>query len=206
MEQPTEVVPVTPQEALFEVSFVYGPNLLKDWSRHSVRTSKRVVRVIRIVLSILVLLYGTAKLWVGVELLLNLSGNIAMREIMLAQYSWGEILYLYLLYPILLLAVGILWLLLDRIRISRAVKRTRAMFGPEPWPVQYRLGEDRFTAVQCGAVQTIPYGRVRKVERKQGFLLLWIGANIIRLPEADLTGGTPEELLAFLREKIPSRS
>lgn len=205
MEQRMETVPVTPEEALYEVRFTYDPQLLREWSRRSVRPSRRVWRVIRIVLCSLVILYGAYQLWEGLTLLWWIGTEEYVREMYLSYYTWGEVLYLNLFYPLLLLALGVLWLLLDRIRIRRAVKQTRAMFGPEPWPVQYLLGEDRFTAVQCGAVQTIPYRRVNKVEQKQGFILLWMGNNIIRLPKSTFTKGTPEDLLAFLRERIPTK-
>ena len=205
MEQPASIVPVTPEEARFEVRFTYDPQLLKDWSHHSVRTARRVWRVIRIVLGVLGILYGMVKLYQGIATLWDIATYEDLKEIYLAYYSWGTILYLNLFYPLLILALAVLWLLLDRIRISRAVRQTRAMFGPEPWPVQYLLGEDRFTAIQCSALQTIPYERVKKVEEKQGFILLWTGVNIIRLPKSAVTKGTPEELFAFLRERIPGR-
>ena len=56
----------------------------------------------------------------------------------------------------------------------------------------------------CSA-QTLPYERVNEIEDAEEFLLLWVGKLIFRLPKSAFTKGTPEDLLAFLREKVPAK-
>lgn len=205
MEQPADILPVTSEEARFEVRFDYTSELWKRWRRRPLRTDRKVLRVIMIVFGTFVTLDGFYRLWQGIAILWTLATEEYLKEMYLEYYSWSSLLNPYLFQPLILLALGVCMLLLERIQLRRDLKQMAAIYGPEPWPEQYLFGEKAFTDSFCRSNQTIPYLRARKVEEKRDFLILWVGKEPFRLPKSAVTKGTPEELLAFLREKVPDR-
>lgn len=202
MEQPADILPVTTEEARFEVRLTYTAELLKQWQRSPVRLSRIVVRYVRPILGILLILVGLWNLWIKGQVLEAFFSAYGMQMHLGDYFSyWGEKLLL----PVLGIGLGILEFFIERIRLRRSLKRMTAVYGPEPWPVHYLFGEEAFTMAFSGAIQTMPYARAKKVEEKGDFLLLWVWTMLFRIPKSAVTKGTPEELLAFLREKVSDR-
>ena len=203
MEQPIDVLSVTSEEARFEVRFEYSSDLLKQWQRHPVRTSRKVVKYVRPILGVLLILVGVWNLWIKGQVLADFLSEFGVPFSLQYYFSyWGA----ELLIPILAIVVGVLEFFVDRIRLNRNLKQMAAVYGPEPWPIRYLFGEEAFTNSFSGSSQTMPYARVRKVEDAGDFLLLWVGKLIFRLPKSAMAKGAWEELQAFLQEKIPSRT
>ena len=69
MEQPIDVLSVTSEEARFEVRFEYSSDLLKQWQRRPVRTSRKVVKYVRPILGVLLILVGVWNLWIKGQVL-----------------------------------------------------------------------------------------------------------------------------------------
>ncbi len=202
MEQPTEIVPVTPEEARFDMRFEYTAALQKQWQRHPLRRSRRILRSLRPFLGVFLILLGIVNLWLMFRAARD-AFSVYSRAMTFSDYVsyWGPDLVL----PVLCIILGTMQFFMDTISRWAMMKRLRTMNGPEPWLVRYLFGENAVTNIFGGAAQTLPYERIRKVEDAGDFLLLWVGKMAFRLPKSSLTEGTPEELLAFLREKVPDR-
>lgn len=202
MEQPANVLPVTPEEARFEISFAFTSALWKQWQRRPLRTSRKAMRFLRPILGVFLILAGIVNLWLIGRVARDVF-SVYSRAMTLSDYIsyWGWDLFL----PVLCFVVGTMQFWMGALSQRVTLKRLRTMNGPEPWPVRYLFGEDALTNTFGGSGQTLPYERVKKIEDAGDFLLLWVGKMAFRLPKAAVTKGTPEELLAFLREKIPAQ-
>lgn len=202
MEQRMETVPVTPEEARFEVRFEYTEALHKRWQRQPLRKSWRVLRALRPILGVFLILVGIVNLWLMVRAA-QIAFCVYSRAMTFSDYvsylGWDLFL------PVLCFAVGTMQFFMDALSRRTTLKRLRTMNGPEPWPVRYLFGEEAVTNTFGCSAQTLPYERVNKIEDAGEFLLLWVGKMAFRLPKSAFTKGTPEELLAFLREKIPAQ-
>ena len=110
-----------------------------------------------------------------------------------------------LLLPLLCLTVGALEFFIDCIRLNRSLKRMQKELGPEPWPVEYRFGADRFTVSEADSSTCLAYSRITRVEETEAFVLLRVGKNLFRLPKYAFVQGAPQELVTFLRTKIPAK-
>ena len=201
MPQFQNVSPVTPEEARFTVRFAYTSELLKDWQRHPVRTSRKIVRIIRPIMGVALILVGLWNLWYVIQ------GIWAI-----FQYAGGQppLSFVYyfgweLLLPLLCLTVGALEFFIDCIRLNRSLKRMQKELGPEPWPVEYRFGADRFTVSEADSSMCLAYSRITRVEETEAFVLLRVGKNLFRLPKYAFVQGAPQELVTFLRTKIPAK-
>ena len=201
MTQFQNVSPVTPEEARFTVRFAYTSELLKDWQRHPVRTSRKIVRIIRPIMGVALILVGLWNLWYVIQ------GIWAI-----FQYAGGQppLSFVYyfgweLLLPLLCLTVGALEFFIDCIRLNRSLKRMQKELGPEPWPVEYRFGADRFTVSEADSSTCMAYSRITRVEETEAFVLLRVGKNLFRLPKYAFVQGAPQELVTFLRTKIPAK-
>ena len=202
MEQLTEIVPVTPEEARFDMRFEYTAALQKQWQRHPLRRSRRVLRSLRPFLGVFLILLGIVNLWLMFRAARN-AFSVYSRAVTFSDYVsyWGPDLVL----PVLCFVLGTMQFFMDAISRWAMMKRLRTMNGPEPWPVRYLFGEDAVTNTFGDAAQTLPYERIKKAEDAGDFLLLWVGKMAFRLPKSSLTKGTPEDLLSFLLEKIPAK-
>ena len=201
MEQPTKVMPVTPEENRFTVRFAFTSELLRDWQRHPVRTSRKIVRIIRPIMGVALILVGLWNLWYvirGIWAIFQYAGG--QPPLSFVYYFGWE-----LLLPLLCLTVGALEFFIDRIRLNRSLKRMQKELGPEPWPAEYRFGADRFTVSQADTSTSMAYSRITRVEETEAFVLLRIGKNLFRLPKYAFVQGTPQELMAFLGDKVPAK-
>ena len=201
MTQYQNVSPVTPEEARFTVRFAFTSELLRDWQRHPVRTSRKIVRIIRPIMGVALILVGLWNLWYVIQ------GIWAI-----FQYAGGQppLSFVYyfgweLLLPLLCLTVGALEFFIDCIRLNRSLKRMQKELGPEPWPVEYRFGADRFTVSEADSSMCLAYSRITRVEETEAFVLLRVGKNLFRLPKYAFVQGAPQELVTFLRTKIPAK-
>ena len=201
MTQFQNVSPVTPEEARFTVRFAFTSELLRDWQRHPVRTSRKIVRIIRPIMGVALILVGLWNLWYVIQ------GIWAT-----FQYAGGQppLSFVYyfgweLLLPLLCLTVGALEFFIDCIRLNRSLKRMQKELGPEPWPVEYRFGADRFTVSEADSSMCLAYSRITRVEETEAFVLLRVGKNLFRLPKYAFVQGAPQELVTFLRTKIPAK-
>lgn len=201
MTQFQNVSPVTPEEARFTVRFAFTSELLRDWQRHPVRTSRKIVRIIRPIMGVALILVGLWNLWYVIQ------GIWAI-----FQYAGGQppLSFVYyfgweLLLPLLCLTVGALEFFIDCIRLNRSLKRMQKELGPEPWPVEYRFGADRFTVSEADSSTCLAYSRITRVEETEAFVLLRVGKNLFRLPKYAFVQGAPQELVTFLRTKIPAK-
>ena len=201
MTQFQNVSPVTPEEARFTVRFAFTSELLRDWQRHPVRTSRKIVRIIRPIMGVALILVGLWNLWYVIQ------GIWAI-----FQYAGGQppLSFVYyfgweLLLPLLCLTVGALEFFIDCIRLNRSLKRMQKELGPEPWPVEYRFGADRFTVSEADSSTCMAYSRITRVEETEAFVLLRVGKNLFRLPKYAFVQGAPQELVTFLRTKIPAK-
>ena len=77
--------------------------------------------------------------------------------------------------------------------------------GPEPWPAEYSFGADRFTISQADTSTSMVYSRIARVGETKDFVLLRVGKNLFRLPKYAFVQGAPQELVTFLRTKIPAK-
>ena len=201
MPQFQNVSPVTPEEARFTVRFAYTSELLKDWQRHPVRTSRKIVRIIRPIMGVALILVGLWNLWYvirGIWAIFQYAGG--QPPLSFVYYFGWE-----LLLPLLCLTVGALEFFIDCIRLNRSLKRMQKELGPEPWPVEYRFGADRFTVSQADTSTSMAYSRITRVEETEAFVLLRIGKSLFRLPKYAFVQGTPQELVTFLRIKVPAK-
>lgn len=201
MTQFQNVSSVTPEEARFTVRFAFTSELLRDWQRHPVRTSRKIVRIIRPIMGVALILVGLWNLWYVIQ------GIWAI-----FQYAGGQppLSFVYyfgweLLLPLLCLTVGALEFFIDCIRLNRSLKRMQKELGPEPWPVEYRFGADRFTVSEADSSTCLAYSRITRVEETEAFVLLRVGKNLFRLPKYAFVQGAPQELVTFLRTKIPAK-
>ena len=201
MTQFQNVLPVMPEEARYMVRFAFTSELLRDWQRHPVRTSRKIVRIIRPIMGVALILVGLWNLWYVIQ------GIWAI-----FQYAGGQppLSFVYyfgweLLLPLLCLTVGALEFFIDRIRLNRSLKRMQKELGPEPWPVEYRFGADRFTVSEADSSTCLAYSRITRVEETEAFVLLCVGKNLFRLPKYAFVQGAPQELVTFLRTKIPAK-
>ncbi len=202
MEQPTKVMPVTPEETRFTVRFAYTSELLRDWQRHPVRTSRKVVGIIRPILGVALILVGLWNLWYviqGIWVLSQYTGARLPLFSYLFYFGWRILL------PLFCLTVGVLEFFIDRIRLNRSLKREQKELGPEPWPAEYRFGANRFTVSQADTSTSMACSRITRVEETEAFVLLCIGKNLFRLPKYAFVQGTPQELMAFLGDKVPAK-
>ena len=203
MEQRMETVPVTPEEARFEVRFEYTAALQKQWQRQPLHRGRRVLRVLRPILGVFLVLAGIVNLWLMFRTaqyaFCMYGSSMTFSDYV---FYWGSDLII----PVLCLVVGTMQFWMDALSRRTTLKRLRTMNGPEPWPVRYLFGEEAVTNTFGCSAQTLPYERVNKIEDAEEFLLLWVGKMAFRLPKSAMAKGTWEELLAFLREKIPSRT
>ncbi len=202
MTQFQNVSPVTPEEARFTVRFAYTSDLLKDWQRHPVRTSRKVVRIIRPIMGVALILVGLWNLWLMGRRICTIEQYLDFRFSFLDRVSY---LGWELLLPLLCLVVGVLEFFIDRIRLNRSLKRMQKELGPEPWPAEYRFGADRFTISQADTSTSMVYSRIARVGETKDFVLLRIAKNVFRLPKYAFVQGTPQELVTFLRTKIPAK-
>lgn len=201
MTQFQNVSPVTPEEARFTVRFAFTSELLRDWQRHPVRTSRKIVRIIRPIMGVALILVGLWNLWYviqGVWAIFQYAGG--QPPLSFVYYFGWE-----LLLPLLCLTVGALEFFIDCIRLNRSLKRMQKELGPEPWPVEYRFGADRFTVSEADSSTCLAYSRITKVEETEAFVLLRVGKNLFRLPKYAFVQGAPQELVTFLRTKIPAK-
>ena len=201
MTQFQNVSLVTPEEARFTVRFAFTSELLRDWQRHPVRTSRKIVRIIRPIMGVALILVGLWNLWYVIQ------GIWAI-----FQYAGGQppLSFVYyfgweLLLPLLCLTVGALEFFIDRIRLNRSLKRMQKELGLEPWPAEYRFGEDRFTVSQADTSTSMAYSRITRVEETEAFVLLHIGKNLLSLPKYAFVQGAPQEFMAFLGDKVPAK-
>ena len=201
MTQFQNVSSVTPEEARFTVRFAFTSELLRDWQRHPVRTSRKIVRIIRPIMGVALILVGLWNLWYVIQ------GIWAI-----FQYAGGQppLSFVYyfgweLLLPLLCLTVGALEFFIDCIRLNRSLKRMQKELGPEPWPAEYRFGADRFTISQADTSTSMVYSRIARVGETEAFVLLRVGKNLFRLPKYAFVQGAPQELVTFLRTKIPAK-
>ena len=202
MTQFQNVSPVTPEEARFTVRFAYTSELLKDWQRHPVRTSRKVARIIRPIMGVALILVGFWNLWLMSREIWTIEQYLDMRfsfSDRVSYLGWG------LLLPLLSLAMGVLEFFIDRIRLNRSLKREQKELGPEPWPAEYRFGADRFTVSQADTSTSMAYSRITRVEETEAFVLLRIGKNLLRLPKYAFVQGAPQEFMAFLGDKVPAK-
>ena len=197
----TQYQNVTPEEARFTVRFAYTSDLLKDWQRHPVRTSRKVVRIIRPIMGVVLILVGLWNLWLMGRRICTIEQYLDFRFSFLdrAYLGWE------LLLPLLCLVVGVLEFFIDRIRLNRSLKRMQKELGPEPWPAEYRFGADRFTISQADTSTSMVYSRIARVGETKDFVLLRVGKNLFRLPKYAFVQGAPQELVTFLRTKIPAK-
>ena len=202
MPQFQNVSPVTPEEARFTVRFAYTSELLKDWQRHPVRTSRKIVRIIRPIMGVALILVGLWNLWYVIQGIWALSQYTGAR---LPLFSYLFYFGWRILLPLLCLTVGVLEFFIDRIRLNRSLKREQKELGPEPWPAEYRFGADRFTVSQADTSTSMAYSRITRVEETEAFVLLRVGKNLFRLPKYAFVQGTPQELVTFLRTKVPAK-
>lgn len=200
MTQFQNVSPVTPEEARFTVRFAYTSDLLKDWQRHPVRTSRKVVRIIRPIMGVALILVGLWNLWLMGRRICTIEQYLDFRFSFLDRVSY---LGWELLLPLLCLVVGVLEFFIDRIRLNRSLKRMQKELGPEPWPAEYRFGADRFTISQADTSTSMVYSRIARVGETKDFVLLRIAKNVFRLPKYAFVQGTPQEFMAFLGAKVP---
>ena len=200
MTQFQNVSPVTPEEARFTVHFAYTSDLLKDWQRHPVRTSRKVVRIIRPIMGVALILVGLWNLWLMGRRICTIEQYLDFRFSFLDRVSY---LGWELLLPLLCLVVGVLEFFIDRIRLNRSLKRMQKELGPEPWPAEYRFGADRFTISQADTSTSMVYSRIARVGETKDFVLLRIAKNVFRLPKYAFVQGTPQEFMAFLGAKVP---
>ena len=201
MTQFQNVSPVTPEEARITVRFAYTSDLLKDWQRHPVRTSRKVVRIIRPIMGVALILVGLWNLWYvirGIWAIFQYAGG--QPPLSFVYYFGWE-----LLLPLLCLTVGALEFFIDCIRLNRSLKRMQKELGPEPWPAEYRFGADRFTISQADTSTSMVYSRIARVGETKDFVLLRIAKNVFRLPKYAFVQGAPQELVTFLRTKIPAK-
>ena len=197
----TQYQNVTPEEARFTVRFAYTSDLLKDWQRHPVRTSRKIVRIIRPIMGVALILVGLWNLWYvirGIWAIFQYAGE--QPPLSFVYYFGWE-----LLLPLLCLTVGALEFFIDCIRLNRSLKRMQKELGPEPWPVEYRFGADRFTVSEADSSTCLAYSRITRVEETEAFVLLRVGKNLFRLPKYAFVQGAPQELVTFLRTKIPAK-
>lgn len=195
----TQYQNVTPEEARFTVRFAYTSDLLKDWQRHPVRTSRKVVGIIRPIMGVALILVGLWNLWYvirGIWAIFQYAGG--QPPLSFVYYFGWE-----LLLPLLCLTVGVLEFFIDRIRLNRSLKRMQKELGPEPWPAEYRFGADRFTISQADTSTSMVYSRIARVGETKDFVLLRIAKNVFRLPKYAFVQGTPQEFMAFLGAKVP---
>lgn len=200
MTQFQNVSPVTPEEARFTVRFAYTSDLLKDWQRHPVRTSRKVVRIIRPIMGVALILVGLWNLWLMGRRICTIEQYLDFRFSFLDRVSY---LGWELLLPLLCLVVGVLEFFIDRIRLNRSLKRMQKELGPEPWPAEYRFGADRFTVSEADSSTSMVYSRIARVGETKDFVLLRIAKNVFRLPKYAFVQGTPQEFMAFLGAKVP---
>ena len=198
----TQYQNVTPEEARFTVRFAYTSDLLKDWQRHPVRTSRKVVRIIRPIMGVVLILVGLWNLWLMGRRICTIEQYLDFRFSFLDRVSY---LGWELLLPLLCLVVGVLEFFIDRIRLNRSLKRMQKELGPEPWPAEYRFGADRFTVSEADSSTCLAYSRITRVEETEAFVLLRVGKNLFRLPKYAFVQGAPQELVTFLRTKIPAK-
>lgn len=196
----TQYQNVTPEEARFTVRFAYTSDLLKDWQRHPVRTSRKVVRIIRPIMGVALILVGLWNLWLMGRRICTIEQYLDFRFSFLDRVSY---LGWELLLPLLCLVVGVLEFFIDRIRLNRSLKRMQKELGPEPWPAEYRFGADRFTISQADTSTSMVYSRIARVGETKDFVLLRIAKNVFRLPKYAFVQGTPQEFMAFLGAKVP---
>ena len=202
MTQFQNVSPVTPEEARITVRFAFTSELLRDWQRHPVRTSRKIVRIIRPIMGVALILVGLWNLWLMGRRICTIEQYLDFRFSFLDRVSY---LGWELLLPLLCLVVGVLEFFIDRIRLNRSLKRMQKELGPEPWPAEYRFGADRFTISQADTSTSMVYSRIARVEETEAFVLLRVGKNLFRLPKYAFVQGTPQELVTFLRTKIPAK-
>ena len=201
MPQFQNVSPVTPEEARFTVRFAFTSELLRDWQRHPVRTSRKIVRIIRPIMGVALILVGLWNLWYvirGIWAIFQYAGG--QPPLSFVYYFGWE-----LLLPLLCLTVGALEFFIDCIRLNRSLKREQKELGPEPWPAEYRFGADRFTISQADTSTSMVYSRIARVGETKDFVLLRIAKNVFRLPKYAFVQGAPQELVTFLRTKIPAK-
>ena len=196
----TQYQNVTPEEARFTVRFAYTSDLLKDWQRHPVRTSRKVVRIIRPIMGVALILVGLWNLWLMGRRICTIEQYLDFRFSFLDRVSY---LGWELLLPLLCLVVGVLEFFIDRIRLNRSLKRMQKELGPEPWPAEYSFGADRFTISQADTSTSMVYSRIARVGETKDFVLLRIAKNVFRLPKYAFVQGTPQEFMAFLGAKVP---
>ncbi len=201
MTQYQNVSPVTPEEARFTVRFAFTSELLRDWQRHPVRTSRKIVRIIRPIMGVALILVGLWNLWYVIQGIWAIFQYAGGQPPMSFVYYFGWELLL----PLLCLTVGALEFFIDCIRLNRSLKRMQKELGPEPWPVEYRFGEDRFTVSEADSSTCLAYSRITRVEETEAFVLLRVGKNLFRLPKYAFVQGAPQELVTFLRTKIPAK-
>jgi hypothetical protein len=198
----TQYQNVTPEEARFTVRFAYTSDLLRDWQRHPVRTSRKIVRIIRPIMGVALILVGLWNLWLMGRRICTIEQYLGFRFSFLDRVSY---LGWELLLPLLCLVVGVLEFFINRIRLNRSLKRMQKELGPEPWPAEYRFGADRFTISQADTSTSMVYSRIARVGETKDFVLLRVGKNLFRLPKYAFVQGTPQELVTFLRTKIPAK-
>ena len=196
----TQFQNVSPEEARFTVRFAYTSDLLKDWQRHPVRTSRKVVRIIRPIMGVALILVGLWNLWLMGRRICTIEQYLDFRFSFLDRVSY---LGWELLLPLLCLVVGVLEFFIDRIRLNRSLKRMQKELGPEPWPAEYSFGADRFTISQADTSTSMVYSRIARVGETKDFVLLRIAKNVFRLPKYAFVQGTPQEFMAFLGAKVP---
>ena len=196
----TQFQNVSPEEARFTVRFAYTSDRLKDWQRHPVRTSRKVVRIIRPIMGVVLILVGLWNLWLMGRRICTIEQYLDFRFSFLDRVSY---LGWELLLPLLCLVVGVLEFFIDRIRLNRSLKRMQKELGPEPWPAEYSFGADRFTISQADTSTSMVYSRIARVGETKDFVLLRIAKNVFRLPKYAFVQGTPQEFMAFLGAKVP---
>lgn len=159
------------------------------------------MRIIRPIMGVALILVGLWNLWYvirGIWAIFQYAGG--QPPLSFVYYFGWE-----LLLPLLCLTVGALEFFIDCIRLNRSLKRMQKELGPEPWPVEYRFGADRFTVSEADNSTCLAYSRITRVEETEAFVLLRVGKNLFRLPKYAFVQGAPQELVTFLRTKIPAK-
>ena len=110
MEQPNEIVPVTPEEARFEVRFEYTPALQKQWQRQPLRSRRGLLRVLRPILGVFLILAGIFNLWLMFRMA-RAAFSVYSRAMTLSDYIsfWRSDLII----PILCFVVGTMQFWMD---------------------------------------------------------------------------------------------
>lgn len=124
-------------------------------------------------------------------------------------YRYGlDISSIYYVFAFAMLLYLIFWTVYrNYAMVNRKIKHYEATFGQSFIEQEYRFFEDRFEEhnLSAGGMTTLKYEHLYLVLRCKSQLLLRYSQAALHLPYEKISGGTAEELEAFLKRKISKK-